>query len=79
MTGNRHRMSALHLKISSMFKHFDDLNTLLFLLECNLHFSMSSYSQVSTPTESTAGEVILYILLIVSFLNQALPISRKTL
>ena len=56
--------------------HFDDLNTLLSLLECNfsfisitetrmlrdqesfLDFSMPGYSEVSTPTESTAGGVM---------------------
>ena len=71
--------SALHLNISSLAKHFDELNTLLSLLQLNfsfigisetrflngrepvLDYSISGYSHFSTPTESTAGGVILYI------------------
>ena len=79
MSGICHRMSTFHLNISSMSKHFDELNTLLSLLQCNfsfigitetrmlknresiLDFSIPGYSNVSTPTESSAGGVLLYV------------------
>lgn len=72
-------LSAFHLKISSQSKHFDELNTLLSLVnhkfkfigisetrilknrEPALDFSIPGYSNVSTPTESSAGGVMLYI------------------
>ena len=71
--------SAFHLNIASMSKHFDELNTLLSLLQCNfsiigisetrfqrnrepiLDFSIPGYCSVSTPTESSAGGVLLYV------------------
>ena len=79
MSSVRGNMSTLHLNISSMSKHFDELNTMLSFLHCNfsligitetrflknrepvLDFSLPGYSNVSTPTESSAGGVLLYI------------------
>ena len=79
MSQYKHKTSALHLNISSLSKHFDELNTLLSLLQHNfsfigisetrflygrepvLDFSITGYSHISTPTDSTAGGVILYI------------------
>ena len=79
MSQYNRKTSALHLNISSLAKHFDELNTLLSLLQHNfsfigisetrflkgrepvLNFSIPGYSHVSTPTESSAGGVILYI------------------
>ena len=74
-----HNISSFHLNISSISKHFDELSSLLSLLQCNfsfigisetrlmkdrepvLDFSLPGYSNVSTPTEYSAGGVLLYI------------------
>ena len=70
---------ALHLNISSLAKHFDELHALLGLLNLNFSvigifetrflknsppifdFDIGGYSAVLTPTESSAGGVLLYI------------------
>ena len=70
---------ALHLNISSLAKHFDELHALLGLLNFNFSvigifetrflknsppifdFDIGGYSAVLTPTESSAGGVLLYV------------------
>ena len=73
------KFSIFHLNIASMAKHFDELNTLLSLLNHNFSFigisetrflknqepifdfSIPGYSAINTPTESSAGGVLLYV------------------
>ena len=79
MSQYKRKTSALHLNISSLAKHFDELNTLLFLFQHNfsfngisetrflngqepvLDFLIPGYSHISTPTDSSAGGVTLYV------------------
>ena len=78
-SSSKFNFSALHLNISSLAKHFDELHALLGLLNLNFSvigifetrflknsppifdFDIGGYSAVLTPTESSAGGVLLYV------------------
>ena len=55
--------STMHLNIASLSRHFDGITETRFLKSVDpvINFSLSNYSYVHTPTESSAGGALMYI------------------